>query len=333
MVKIINTQKQKLIKSLLAGSFKGKNNIFAKFLLNYKNMQKKKLDNCELLNSRRFKSIPACKASSNHKMQQLKLILETNKRNLQRTHKNLRVYYGKNSRVKVNPIVKSKKHFSRNYQLFNSKKRTNNFKKSHSSNCDRRMLLLVLKECNLAFNALAAQIGKYSTTSACPLRLTQKTSLIFQQLLSFIEYMTLTDMQKEKSLIAKEKIRTKRLIENTCICLDAIAELNQNKFLFRNLDAIIIFNPILLSRLVLNICYYILAHCERQSIIEVLSYIEENRLVIEFLTMCKPPVNNLFSSRTWQTLLKGLDSRFCCEVMSEHETAFKLSLPYENIRF
>jgi len=343
MVKIKNIQKNKLIKNLTTGSQAQKNRIFTKFLHRCKETQKTRNTGLatEKFNSHKFKSIHAYESDSAQKMQQIKQFLEVNRKNLRCSYKDLRIYYGKNTNLKIKPLSKTKRHIypsSLSYSNCCLRKRIRKLKKYSRKNVlfschNRKIMLFILGECNLAFNALSAQIGKFQTRSACPLKVTKKTNLIFQQLLALIEYMAKTDMHKEKTLKTEETIRSKVLIENACLCLDAIAELNQNRFIFRNLDTSLKCNKILLSRLVLNTCYHILTHCKRQSTIEVLSYCEDKKFIIEFLARCDVIKTTPFNNGAWRMLLREINGSFICETKSNNETAFKLIVPYENIHF
>lgn len=343
MVKITNTQKSKLIKNLIIGSQARKNRIFAKFLHSYKESQKNKYNNStsEKTNFQVFKSVNAYEIDYANKMQQIKLLVEINKKNLRYAHKDFRIYYDKNPNIKIKQLPRSKKHIFPSCLSYScngfvkkySPAQRQACKKLFAYNYNRKIMLFILGECDLTFNALSAQINKFSTGSACPLKVTKKTNLIFQQLISFIEYMTNLDMYKIKIPKTEEIIRSKILIENACLCLDAIAELNQNRFIFRNLDIPLKCNKILLSRLVLNTCYHILNHCERQSTIEVISYCEDKKFTIEFLTKCEHTKNVPLNNGTWRMFLKEINGSFSYETTSEGETAFKLTVPYENTRF
>lgn len=329
------------MEKIAAQAYKRKNNIFISLLHKCNRFKKDNIDYTEFLNSFKFKSIPACKIESTHKMKQIKRLFEMNKQNLHYAYKKQKIYSHLKHKYSQNHKFKTKKFILTSLTTYNIKQKNkkiyahkHNFnKKLYTINYKQKIILLILSECKLSFAAISAQINKLTTPSSCPIKLTQKANFIFQQLLIFIDDMTKNTLNRNQQDKNKDTIRTKILIENACLCLDAIAELNQNRFIFRNLDAKISCNKILLSRLILNACYQILSNCEKQSIIEVISYTDKKNFIIEFLA--KGNFQNLkpFTKNTWRVLIKKLKCNCSIINICNGETMLRLSMPYENTRF
>ena len=128
-------------------------------------------------------------------------------------------------------------------------------------------------------------------------------------------------------------VKTKSTIENICNCLLPIAKMNGNRFVYKNLDLVMLVNKTLFSRLILNLSYQLLVNCKRYSAIEVVSYVENKNYIIEFTTEYLVPPDNFDFLEVIKSILLQIKSDFSYEELPSGEITFKIIMPYENIRF
>lgn len=128
-------------------------------------------------------------------------------------------------------------------------------------------------------------------------------------------------------------ISTKNTIENICNCLNPIAKKNCNRFIFKNLDINIYCNKALFSRLILNLCYQLLADAKKNSAIEIISYLDVEQYIIEITTEYVLTEERKQALKTINPILEQLKSDFSYEELPSGEITFKITMPCENTRF
>lgn len=195
---------------------------------------------------------------------------------------------------------------------------------------NRDILSFIFKECEFSLLEIVRQI--YLNFDVDSFNDSKKN--IIEVPINFVFKQTLCPEMLNKPIQSNEMyIETKSSITNICNCLEPIAQKNNNRFIFKTLDINICANKILFSRLIFNLCYILLINCKKYSAIEILSYLEVEKYIIEFTTEFFLSEESINVLKTLDPLLKQLKSDFSYTVLPTKEITFTLTMPYENIRF
>ena len=196
---------------------------------------------------------------------------------------------------------------------------------------NRNTLSFITKECGYSL----LQLAKQTYTNFCKnFEDNIKNNNIIEIPISFVfQQATCAELINKPIKTKKISIKTKSTIENICNCLEPIAQINCNRFIYKNLDINLYTNKAIFCRLILNLCYILLSNSRKNSAIEILSYLDIEQYIIEFTTEYTLNEKKKQELETLKPLLEQIKSDFSYEELPNGEIAFKISMPYENTRF
>lgn len=196
---------------------------------------------------------------------------------------------------------------------------------------NRNVVSFIFKECDFSLLKIARQAyssvyGEYNFSKQDEKIIEIPINALFKEAVN-------TEAQNTPLKSKESLIKAKSTIENICNCLIPIAKMNGNRFVYKNLDLKLFIDKTIFSRLILNLSYQLLVNCKRYSAIEIVSYIENSDYIIEFTTEYLKSAENIEALNALSPLLLQTKSDFSYEELPSGEITFKITMPYENIRF
>lgn len=219
-------------------------------------------------------------------------------------------------------------------EVSNKRKRNNKMNTLITTNkminfTNRTALSFVIRECEFSLWKLARQAHSCFCSESDETEKSKKDKVIEIPINIVFKEAVSSEVINKPSKRDRTIIKTKNSIENICNCLEPIAKTNCNRFIFKTFDANLFINKIIFSRLLLNICYQLLANCKKNSAIEVVSYMEVEQYIIEFTTELDKTGKNKFDLESFKPLLEEINGVFSYETIYTGETMFKLSIPFK----
>ncbi len=195
----------------------------------------------------------------------------------------------------------------------------------------RNTLSFITKECDFSL----LQLAKQTYTNFCKnIEENLEKNNIIEIPINFVfKQATCAEIINKPSKTQEISIKSKPTIENICNCLEPIAKTNCNRFIYKNIDINIYTNKAIFSRLILNLCYQLLSNSKKNAAIEILSYLDVEQYIIEFITEYSLTSKMKKELETLKPLLEQIKSDFSYEELPNGEIAFKIIMPYENTRF
>ena len=196
---------------------------------------------------------------------------------------------------------------------------------------ERKNLTFIIKECDFS---LIKVMRKIYSNFFNEIENFKNNDNIIEIPISFIFKETFCSENLNKPINTNNIIiKTQSTIENLCNCLEPIAKMNCNRFIYKNLNITLLCNKELFSRLILNLCYQLLSNCKKYSAIEIISYLEPEQYIIEITTEFILTNESKKELESIQPILKQLKSDFSYEILPTKEITFKITMPCENIHF
>lgn len=188
---------------------------------------------------------------------------------------------------------------------------------------DKKALGFIIKECEFSLRELAKH-------SALIIKNNKNKKFIIIPLTSIFKYSTSNNVINGPIKNITSKINTKQIIENICTSLNIVAKHNGNRFIFRNLDIELYGNNVVFSRIILKLCYEILLICEKQSALEIVSFINSNEFVLEITTISSNFEENKSKFNELNLLLEKIKGKMVIQTLEQNCILFKITMPYEN---